>query len=69
MGGTNKQHTWFLLIVLCRFFHSGEHHLGYEESDVRGKSWYEYVHPEDLTEAQEKHSQRTCSTLMIIILQ
>jgi len=36
--------------------HIGEHHLGYSEREVYGKSLYELLHPEDLQEAREKHA-------------
>ena len=38
-------------------FCSGEHHLGFNDSDLYGKSWYELLHPEDMMEAKEKHIQ------------
>ena len=31
--------------------------MGYDEEEVKDKSWYEYIHPEDLGEAKEKHTQ------------
>jgi PAS domain S-box-containing protein len=36
---------------------NGEHHLGYKDEDIKEKSWYELLHPEDLAEAKEKHIQ------------
>lgn len=36
---------------------SGEHHLGYSEAEMYGKSLYEILHPEDVHEAKEKHIQ------------
>ncbi|ELT93983.1 hypothetical protein CAPTEDRAFT_193549 [Capitella teleta] len=37
--------------------HIGEHHLGYSEAEVYGKSLYELLHPDDVHEAKEKHIQ------------
>jgi len=36
---------------------NGEHHLGYTESEMFGRSWYEMLHPADIHEAKEKHVQ------------
>ena len=36
----------------------GEHHLGYPETEILGKSLYELLHPEDVHEVKEKHMQR-----------
>lgn len=37
--------------------YNGEFHLGYTESEIQGLSWYKLIHPEDVQEAKEKHSQ------------
>lgn len=36
---------------------NGEHHLGYSEVEMFGKSWYELLHPDDVHEAKDKHMQ------------
>ncbi|XP_021363298.1 neuronal PAS domain-containing protein 4B-like [Mizuhopecten yessoensis] len=36
---------------------NGEYHLGIESDQVKGKSWYSCLHPEDIHEAREKHIQ------------
>lgn len=36
---------------------TGEYHLGMDNDEVQGKSWYSMLHPEDLTEARAKHMQ------------
>jgi hypothetical protein len=38
---------------------NGEFHLGYNQSTIFGKSWYEMIHPEDTEEAQQKHTKLT----------
>ena len=35
--------------------YSGQYHLGYSESRLVGKSWYETLHPEDLQHAADEH--------------
>lgn len=37
---------------------NGEYHLGVKNEDICNKSWYSYLHPEDIYEAREKHVQR-----------
>ncbi|CAD5112885.1 unnamed protein product [Dimorphilus gyrociliatus] len=37
--------------------YNGEFHLGYTENEIQGLSWYKLIHPEDVQEAKEKHSQ------------
>lgn len=36
---------------------NGEYHLGVKNEDICSKSWYSYLHPEDIYEAREKHVQ------------
>lgn len=36
---------------------NGEYHLGVNNEDICSKSWYSYLHPEDIYEAREKHVQ------------
>ncbi|CAH1792214.1 unnamed protein product [Owenia fusiformis] len=36
---------------------NGEHHLGYTDEEMKNKSWYELLHPEDVADAREKHIQ------------
>ncbi|CAG5117116.1 unnamed protein product, partial [Candidula unifasciata] len=35
---------------------SGEYHLGCTTHDLKQKSWYSFIHPEDILEAKEKHA-------------
>jgi hypothetical protein len=34
---------------------SGEHHLGCTEPEMIGRSWYEFLHPDDLRQAADEH--------------
>lgn len=36
---------------------NGEYHLGVKNEEICSKSWYSYLHPEDIYEAREKHVQ------------
>eukprot|EP00106_Octopus_bimaculoides_P000089 XP_014767531.1 PREDICTED: neuronal PAS domain-containing protein 4-like [Octopus bimaculoides] len=37
--------------------HSGEFHLGFSSEEIISKSWYSFLHPEDIWEGQTKHIQ------------
>lgn len=36
---------------------NGEYHLGVKNEDIGSRSWYSFLHPEDIHEAREKHIQ------------
>ena len=38
---------------------SGEHHLNCDKQQISGKSWYEFIEPEFVQEAQAKHKRIT----------
>lgn len=37
------------------YLFSGEFHLGYNKNNIQGLSWYDFVHWDNLREAQSKH--------------
>ena len=42
--------------AFCFFFScSGEYYLGYKKFDLKGVSWYNFLHPECIKEVQSKH--------------
>lgn len=46
---------WTLLKLLFVFRCSGEYYLGYKKFDLKGVSWYNFLHPECIKEVQSKH--------------
>ena len=44
-------------LLLCLVSFSGEFHIGFNDVEIQGKSWYDLIHPDDLYEAKDKHVQ------------
>lgn len=57
----NANHSYTLehIHTLARTRNSGEHHLNCEKQLIHGKSWYEFIEPDYLQEAQAKHKRIT----------
>ena len=37
------------------FVCSGQFYLGYSEAEMTGRSWYEFLHPDDLAQCAFQH--------------